>query len=315
MSDQSTLSEDVRRELAAIAPERDCDRLAELSGLFHSAGTLHLRGQGEFAVHLDVSESAVARRAFGLLRWFGVATEIRTYRQRAFGGSTRYQLHVPGTERALQVLHDAGVVSAAHAPLEAPPKRVVGRSCCRRAYLRGVLLGSGSVTGPRGLHLEVRSATRAGADLVAWVAGQEDVRLRVHDRGRHAVTYAKGAEAVADALALAGAGDTALAIDEHGVVGEARARANRVANADHANLVRSSRAAHAQMQAIRVLEEGGRLSALPPPLREVAELRLRNPSVSLRELAAKCRPPVTKAAVHRRLRRLISLAGQSLQRL
>jgi cell division protein WhiA len=314
VTDQSTLSEDVRRELAAIEPQRDCDRLAELSGLFHSAGTLQLRGHGEFSVQLDVSESAVARRAFGLLRGFGVATEIRTYRQRAFGGATRYQLHVPGTEQALEILHDAGVISAAHAPLEAPPKQVVGRSCCRRAYLRGALLGAGSVSGPRALHLEVRSATKVGAELVAWVAAQEDVPLRVHDRGRHAVAYAKGAEAVADALALAGAGDTALAIDEHAVVAEARARANRIANADHSNLVRASRAAHAQVQAIRTLEQGGRLAALPPSLREIAELRLRHPSVSLRELAAKCRPPVTKAAAHRRLRRLISLAGETSQR-
>ena len=309
------LSEDVRRELAAIEPQRDCDRLAELSGLFHTAGSLHLLAHGEFSVHLDVSESAVARRAFGLLRSFGVETEIRTYRRRAFDGATRYQLHVPGDARALKVLHEAGVLSAAHAPLEAPPKRVVGRSCCRRAYLRGAFLGGGSVSGPRALHLEIRSATRAGAELVARVAAQEDVPLHVHDRGRHALAYAKGAEAVADALALAGAGDSALTIDEHAVVGEARAHANRVANADHANLVRASRAAHAQVQAIRALEGEGRLERLPPTLREAAELRLRYPSLSLRELAAKCRPPVTKAAAHRRLGRLISLAGNDLRQL
>jgi len=40
------LSEDLRDELAAIAPESDCDRLAELSGLFHVAGSVHLRGRG-----------------------------------------------------------------------------------------------------------------------------------------------------------------------------------------------------------------------------------------------------------------------------
>ena len=303
------LSEDVRRELAAIEPARDCDRLAELSGLFHTAGSLHLRGHGEFSVHVDVSEIAVARRAFGLLRAFGVEAEIRTYRQRAFAGATRYQIHVPGDERALQVLVDAGVVSSAHAPLEAPPKRVVGRACCRSAYLRGAFLGGGSLSGPRALHLEIRSAGRAGAELLAWVAAQEDVPLRVHDRGRHALVYAKGAEAIADALALAGAGDAALAIDERAVVAEARARANRIANADHANLVRSSDAAHVQLQAIRALEESGQLGRLPPNVQEIAELRLRHPSSSLRELAAKCRPPATKAAAYRRLTRLVRLAS------
>ena len=42
-----SFSEEVRAELAAIAPERECDRLAELSGLFHAAGRLHLRGAGQ----------------------------------------------------------------------------------------------------------------------------------------------------------------------------------------------------------------------------------------------------------------------------
>jgi cell division protein WhiA len=303
------LSDEVRRELAAIEPPRKCDRLAELSGLFHTAGSLHLRGGGEFSVHLDVAEAAVARRAFGLLRSFGVEAEIRTYTRQAFDRATRYQIHVPGGDRSLTVLHQAGVLSARHAPLEAPPKRVVGRACCRHAYVRGAFLGGGSISGPRSPHLEIRTASRLGADLLVEVAAQDDVPLRVHERVGHVVVYAKGAEAIADALALAGAGDAALALDEHAVVAEARARANRIANADHANLVRSSRAAHRQIVAIRELETRGRLGRLAPSLREIAELRQRYPSASLRDLAAKCRPPATKAAVYRRLARIVALAG------
>ena len=41
-----TLSDDLRSELAAIAPKRGCCRLAEISALFHSAGSIHLRGRG-----------------------------------------------------------------------------------------------------------------------------------------------------------------------------------------------------------------------------------------------------------------------------
>ena len=94
--------------------------------------------------------------------------------------------------------------------------------------------------------------------------------------------------------------------EERAVVGATRARANRLANADHANLVRTTRAAHRQAQAVRRLAADGRLETLPPRLREAAELRLRHPSLSLRELAAKCRPPVTKAAFHQRLTRLVA---------
>jgi DNA-binding protein WhiA len=303
-----SLSEDLRHELAQIAPSADCDRLAELSGLFHSAGRLHLRGRGEISLHVDVAESAVARRAFRLLRELGVDSEIRTYKQRAFAQSTRYQLHVQGGEAALGVLHDAGVLDARHAPLERPPRRVVRRSCCRRAYLRGALLGGGSLSGPRSPHLEVRATGLDGAEFLAALAEREHLQLRVLDRGRHAVAYAKGAEAIADVLAAAGAGDAVLVFEERAVLGATLSRANRLANADHANLVRATHAAHRQAQAARALESDGRLDMLSPRLREAAELRLRHPSLSLRELAGKCRPPVTKAALHRRLAKVVELA-------
>jgi len=299
-----SLSEDLRNELAAIAPRQECDRLAELSGLFHAAGSVHLRGRGEVSVHLDLASSAVARRAFSLLRAFRVAAEIRTYRRRAFDRATRYQLHVAGDARALQVLHEAGVLTAGLAPLERPPKRVVARSCCRAAYLRGALLGGGSLSGPRSRHLELRCSSVGGAEFVAAVARAEGVSLAVADRGRYAAAYAKGAEAIADTLAAAGASDAVLALEERAVMGATRAGANRLANADHANLVRTSRAAHDQIRAVRRLD----LEALPPKLREIAELRLRHPTLPLRELALRCDPPATKSAAHRRLRKLVRLA-------
>ena len=107
---RGALSEELRNELAQIAPERPCDRLAELSALFHGAGSEHFRGRGEVAVHLDLGSAAGVRRAFSLLRSFGVPCEVRTYRQRAFERAPRFQLHVPGDPRALQLFHEAGVL-------------------------------------------------------------------------------------------------------------------------------------------------------------------------------------------------------------
>jgi DNA-binding protein WhiA len=259
-------------------------------------------------VHLDVSSSAVARRAFSLLRSFGVDSEIRTYRRRAFDRTARYQLHVEGTARAVAVLKECGVLGARLQPLARPPKRVVGRGCCRGAYLRGSLLAAGSISMPPSPHLEVRTETREAAEFVAEAAAQEDVAFSVAERRDHAVVYAKGLDRIAEALALAGASDAALELDERAVVGETKARANRLTNADQANLVRTSRAAHAQLEALRRLQRERRFDELSPRLREVAELRLRHPSLSLRELALKCRPQTTKATVHRRLQRLIRIA-------
>ena len=291
------LSDDLREALAAIAPADECDRLAELSGLFHVAGRAHLRGRGSVDVHLDVSSSTVARRAFALLRACGVRSEIRTYPRRAFDRATRYQLHVEGSEDAYATLHRAGVLDRSHRPLGRPPNRVVARRCCAAAYLRGALLGAGSLSGPRNAHLELRAAGTDGADLLTDIAAREGIPLATQERRTHAVAYAKSTETIADLLAVAGASETALRLDEHGVLAATRAEANRLANADGANVKRTVDAAREQLAAIEQLD----VEALPTKLREIATLRQRHPSLSLAELAQKCRPQITKAAAHHRM--------------
>lgn len=302
-------SEDVREELARIAPSRPCDQRAELSALFHTAGSLHLRAQGDWALHLDLGSGAAARRAFALLRVNDIRSEIRTYRRRAFDRATRYQLHVAGDANALRVLEAAGVVDRRHAPLEHPPRSVVDRACCRAAYLRGAFLGGGSVSVLRSPHLELRTASLASASFLLEVARSDGIELAVAERSKHSIAYAKSWETIESMLAQMGASEAVLALEERAVVAETSARANRLANADHANLVRTSRSARLQLEAVERLRAEDRLARLPRPLREAAELRLRHPTDSLRELAARTDPPATKAAVHRRLRRLGELAG------
>jgi DNA-binding protein WhiA len=107
-----------------------------------------------------------------------------------------------------------------------------------------------------------------------------------------------------------GASETVLALEERAVVAETRGRANRLANADHANLVRTSHSARRQLAAVERLRAADALEALPDRLREAADLRRRHPTESLRELAARANPPATKAALHRRLRTLEELAEE-----
>lgn len=140
------------------------------------------------------------------------------------------------------------------------------------------------------------------------LAGAEGIALATADREKHVVAYAKSWEAIESLLALMGAAETVLALEERAVVAETRGHANRLANADHANVVRTSRSALRQLVAVEALRAGGELDTLPDPLREAAELRLRHPTESLRELAARSDPPASKAALHRRLRALEELA-------
>ena len=304
-----SLADDVRAELAAIAPRRRCDRLAEISALFHTAGALHLRGRGAVAFHLDLGSSAAARRAFALLAELRVPAEIRTYATRSFGRSTRFQLHIEGSEHTLTTLAQAGVLDDDHRPLDRPPGRVVARPCCRGAYLRGAFLGGGSLTGPRSPHLELRTPTPAGASFLRSVGSSQDVRLRVDERASHARAYAKGWEEIEGYLLAAGVVDAVLALEERSVVAEMRAEANRLANADHANLVRTAHAAQRQLEAVRRLRASGELEDLPERLREAAALRQRHPTLSLRELAGLASPVATKAGMQRRLAKVVEIAG------
>ena len=303
-----SLVDDVRAELAAIAPRRRCDRLAEISALFHTAGTVHLRGRGAVSFHLDLVSSAAARRAFSLLAELRVPAEIRTYTSRSFERATRYQLHVEGSESALATLAQAGVLDDDHRPLDRPPGRVVARPCCRGAYLRGAFLGGGSLSGPRSPHLEVRTPTGAGASFLRSVGSAEEVRLKVGERATHARAYAKGWEEIEGYLLAAGAVDAVLELEERSVVAEMRAEANRLTNADQANLVRTAHAAQRQLDAVRRLRASGHLEALPERLREAALLRLHNPALSLRELAERASPAATKAGMQRRLAKVVELS-------
>jgi len=97
-----------------------------------------------------------------------------------------------------------------------------------------------------------------------------------------------------------------LRLEEHALLAAARAEANRLANADEANLERVVRAAHRQLEAIRALD----LEELPAELAEIAQLRLRHPSASLGELAAKARPPISRSAAQRRLQALVARAAR-----
>jgi cell division protein WhiA len=302
-------SEDVRKELARIAPQRECDRLAELSALFHSAGSLHLRGRGEWGLHLDLASGAAARRAFSLLRSEGIRSEIRTYSRRAFDRATRYQLHVEGSDDALRALVAAGVLDETRGPLERPPESVVERPCCRAAYLRGAFLGGGSLSARRSPHLELRTSSHDSAALLRDLAAEHEIPLGVVERDSYSAAYAKSWDAIESLLAFAGAAETVLALEERAVVAATREQANRLANADHANLVKTSRAAESQLRAVEQLRAEGALEKLPDELREAAALRRRHPSASLRELASRTDPPASRAAVHRRLRRLEELAG------
>jgi cell division protein WhiA len=304
-----SFGEAVRAEMSESLPAAPHCRLALLSGVLRAAGRLHLHGRGELHVDCDLASAAVARHLVTLLRAGGATCEIRTYHERRFGKRARYQVIVGSDARSLQVLEEAGVLGSSLAPSERVPRRVVARSCCRRTFLRGAFIASGSLTDPRaGAHLELRSASPESAQELAELAAEEGFPLAVHVGGRHAIAYAKRGETIRDLLVALGAHGSELRLEEAAVLAETRAQANRLANADAGNLRRHARAAEEQLAAIEHL---GGLDALTTPLRTVAELRVVYPEASLSELADLSHPPLTRAAIAGRLRRIVERADQN----
>jgi DNA-binding protein WhiA len=119
----------------------------------------------------------------------------------------------------------------------------------------------------------------------------------------------KSGDAVADLLAALGATRAFLTFDDRRLRRQLRGEANRLANADAANLARIARSAGAQVDAIERAVEREGWEVFDRDLRDVALARLANPSASVSELAELLGVPRT--TLHRRLRaRRRSLGGR-----
>ena len=297
--------ERVRRELVERPPGRICCRRSFLSGLVRHAGTLEV-SSGGLAVRVETADAAAARLAFGLVRSLGADAQIASFREPRFERRNRVVVRVEGGH-GLQLMHEIGVLSAALEPLAGPPRRVTARPCCRASYLRGAFVAAGSVSAPRAAgHLEIRAGDADSAGHLVRIAAEEGIAMAVVDRASHAAAYVKSKQAIRDLLALMGAHDAVLAFEESAVIAATRERANRVTNFDRANLARLGGAARAQREAIAALN----IDQLDARLRQVAELRLRHPHLSLTELGRRARPPLPKSTVAGRMRALRELTNE-----
>jgi hypothetical protein len=305
-----SFTQDVKRELAAIVPaESHCAR-AQLSGLLFAAGTFEIASGGQYTVRVSSRLPAVARSVLSLLRPMGTHAELRTADTPPAG--LRYEVVLGDDPRHLQVLNEAGVLSDSFRVQLGVPARIVARRCCRVAFVRGAFLGCGSISPPgSAVHAEFTFESGELADDCRRLLARLGLHFRVTTRERNSACYTKRGDTAADLLAVLGAHTARLAWEEHLVFGEVRGRANRLANCDQANAGRAARAALRQTESFRALMADERWASVPSALRSVATLRLKHPYLSLPELAAKARPPLTKSALNHRLRRLEALAGET----
>ncbi len=278
------IASEVKGELARIQPARDHCRRAELAGLL--AGDRMAGG-------VSTLDHATARVALQLAASLGISAETA---RRAPGGPAE-----PYARHHLRVVMDRAVIRGW--------SWTDAAACDRRAWLRGMLLGTASISFARGgPHFEWVFRSRARAAELRRRLVSCEVRAGLVERRGRQVVYVKGNEEVATLLRLTGANRALLDFETSRVGREVQNRLNRVINAEAANLRRTVRAAERQLAAIRDLASRGMLADLPAGLREAADARRLQPDADLDTLATSL--GVSRSAMNHRLRRLVELAAE-----
>jgi cell division protein WhiA len=278
---------EIKGELARIHPARPCCRRAELIGLLHG------RDDGS----LRTLDHAVARTAVAL----AASLEMSVEAPRPALPDRERDRAQPGRRHHLRVELDRAALGSW--------SWSAASTCDQRAFIRGVLLASGSLSfGASGPHVEFVLRTRAAAEELRDALATLDVRSLVAERRGRSVVYLKGHEEIAALLRLVGANRGVLELETMRVGRDVRARLNRLLNAEEANLGRTVRAADRQLGAIATLEGNGRLASLGTGLREAAAVRRRMPDADLDTLAGAL--GISRSAVNHRLRRLVELASE-----
>lgn len=305
---------DIKQELVRSMPEKDCCMMAELNALTQSIGSLTLRSGGQVLLTFRTESLTVARHLLQMLR-HGCRVQVRTRidKNPRFGGRyvSTLMLGAEDSRRLLRRLNVIGKNDAGEEVFRGVPRRTVRRNCCRRAFIKGMFLGSGSVSAPgKGYHAEFVVADGARARFLTRVLDMTHVRSSVTERNGKAVVYLKDSEMISRLLAAMEASRAVLQIEEARTMGLVKKQVTRAMNCDGANLRKQLSAAQRQIAAIERISRLRGLSSLPEALENMARLRLAHQEATLEQLGALSEPPLTKSGVQQRLHKIEKLAEE-----
>jgi len=302
-----SFSSDVKNELAVVKPEKSCCGLSELCGLYATMGSLSLLGRGKVNVQLISESLAVCRRAYTLLvQTLHVSPQIHYVTNARFGGTRKCVLtlgpvHTPALLKALGMMDETGSLKST------TPRMGLTRQCCMRAFLRGVMLGGGTMSNPeQSYHLELPCRNSDIQAMMAKSMQRMGLPIKLGVRREHTYLYLKQSDQIVAFLTVIGAHTSVMQIEDLRVKKQVMETVNRAMNCDNANLQKQMDASTAQVEAIRRLRDNDKLSTLPPGLQEIALARLNAPDASLTELGQMLDPPIGKSGVNHRMRRLMS---------
>lgn len=313
-----SFSSDVKKELSLIKPEKSCCGLSELCGLYASMGSLSLLGRGQVNVQLSSESLAVCRRAYTLLvQCLRLTPQIHYVTSARFGGKRKGVLTL-GPIQSPALLCALGMMEkrpdASYALRSTTPKMPLTRGCCMRAFLRGMLLGGGTMTNPeQSYHLEIAFRDEDSRAMLAKCLQRLDLPIRESTRKEHAYLYLKQSDQIVTLLTALGAHTSVMRIENLRVKRQVFGTVNRALNCDNANMQKQMDASRQQIEAIHTLIHEKRLSSLPPSLQQIALARLNAPDATLEQLGQSLEPPIGKSGVNHRMRRLMTYLNHTTE--
>ncbi len=308
-----SFSATTKNAISRIESERKCCKLAEIAGFIRMCGTIKLSGGGKLNVMLLTENPAVARHFKKLIKdYFGTNAGLVIAKTTILKKSHYYELMVRAEMNAEQILRETGILmvrEGCNYISDGIYSDLIKTKCCRKAYLRGVFLGAGTISDPeKAYHLEIVCNSEILSNDVKKLINSFGLHSKSVVRKNSYVVYLKEAEQIIDFLNILGAHGQLLDFENVRIIKEMRNKTNRINNCDSANLDKTINASIRQVENIKLIDRTRGISSLPEKLQEAARLRLENPEASLLELSQMMDPPIGKSGINHRFKKIEEIA-------
>ena len=263
---------------------------------------------------IQTENEVVARKCFTLLqKTFNIETEISVRENSHLKRGKVYVINISAREEIQVILQALKLVtdSTDHGTLMLADMLAVQQSCCKRAFIRGAFLASGSISDPeKGYHFEIVCPELKKAEQLQTVIRSFSVDAKIVQRKKSYVVYVKEGAQIVDMLAVMEANVALMNLENIRILKEMRNSVNRKVNCETANINKTVNAAVKQMEDIKLIQQKLGFEQLNDGLAQIAELRMQYPEATLKELGMMLNPQVGKSGVNHRLRKLSELADE-----
>ncbi len=179
----------------------------------------------------------------------------------------------------------------------------------RIVFLRGAFLACGSMNNPnKEYQLEFILNDEKKMNLLIYILDFYNFSFKATNRKNYVVLYTKDSECIEDFLTLIGATKSSLSIMQIKILKDVRNRVNRATNCETANIDKTVSASNRQIKNINYLIKVGAFEKLSDNLKKTAQIRLKNPEMSLREISDELGCACTKSCISHRLQKINQIA-------